>query len=57
MANRILEEECTACGLCADACPSDAINEEDDVFVIDAEACDDCGSCVDECVNEAIVEA
>ena len=57
MPYRIISDECTACGLCLDACPSEAIKEEEDVFVIDEEACDDCGSCVEECVNEAIVEA
>ncbi len=58
MAFWINPEECTACGLCEDACPTDAIseNEDEDTFVIDPEACDDCGTCVDECPNDAIAE-
>ncbi len=56
MAFRIDAEECTACGLCMDVCPSDAIKEGDDYFEIDQDACDDCGSCVDECPSDAIIE-
>ncbi|NLZ29108.1 MAG: 4Fe-4S binding protein [Firmicutes bacterium] len=56
MAFRIIPDECTACGLCADVCPSDSIQEGDDFYVIDPETCDECGACLDECPNEAIVE-
>ncbi|MGI6097764.1 MAG: indolepyruvate ferredoxin oxidoreductase subunit alpha [Dethiobacteria bacterium] len=56
MAFRILADECTACGTCIDACPSDAIKEEGDVCVIDLELCSECGTCVDECPMEAIIE-
>ncbi len=56
MAFRINSEECTACGLCLDVCPSEAIKEGEDFYVIDSDACDDCGSCVDECPSEAIIE-
>ena len=56
MAFRIDPEECTACGLCEDVCPTDAIKEGDDFYTIDPELCDDCGSCVDECPSDAISE-
>ncbi|MCZ7599209.1 MAG: 4Fe-4S binding protein [Gammaproteobacteria bacterium] len=37
-----------------DACPSEAIFEQDDVYAIDPDRCNDCGACEDECPNEAI---
>ena len=52
----VITEECTSCGSCVDACPSDAISEGDDIYKIDPEECTDCGSCVDECPSEAIIE-
>lgn len=56
MAFRILADECSACGLCADVCPSESIKEGDDFYVINSDTCDNCGTCLDECPNEAIVE-
>lgn len=49
----IVTDNCTACGACADVCPSEAITVNE-VAVIDASKCVDCGACVDECPSEAI---
>ncbi|MDR3162063.1 MAG: 4Fe-4S binding protein [Spirochaetaceae bacterium] len=57
MAYKIVAEDCVNCGVCADACPAEAIAEKDEVRWIDPEKCQDCGTCVDECPNEAIKEA
>ncbi|OIQ58901.1 ferredoxin [Moorella thermoacetica] len=54
MSHRITEE-CLACGVCADECPSGAISEGEDKYVIDPELCTDCGTCIEACPNEAIV--
>ena len=51
-----ITDDCTSCGSCMDSCPSDAISEGDDKYVIDKEECTDCGSCVDECPADAIIE-
>ncbi len=48
------KDECIGCGVCVDACPSDAIKMVDDLAVIEEELCVDCGACVDECPNGAI---
>ncbi|SFB16163.1 4Fe-4S dicluster domain-containing protein [Acetitomaculum ruminis DSM 5522] len=53
----VITDECVCCGTCIDECPSEAISEGDDKYVIDADACADCGTCADACPNEAIVEA
>ncbi len=47
--------KCTACGACADACPSDAITVGD-IAVIDAGKCVECCACVDECPSGAMTE-
>ncbi len=52
-----ITDDCVACGTCAEECPSDAINEGDDIFKINQDACTDCGTCKDVCPTEAIVEA
>jgi len=47
-------EECTGCESCVDACPTDAIEMQDDIAVVDPETCEDCGDCVEACPVEAI---
>ena len=46
-------EDCTACGICVDACPEGAISM-DDVAKANADSCIDCGICVDERTSTAI---
>ncbi len=56
MAYFIDPEECTACGVCIDECPVEAIVEGDDFYTIIADECTDCGACADVCPVEAISE-
>ena len=49
-----INEECINCGACDPSCPVEAISEQGDVRVIDAEKCTDCGACVDQCPVNAI---
>jgi len=56
MAYRITEE-CVSCGTCVPECPVEAISENDDTYVIDADACTDCGTCAEVCPTDAIVES
>jgi ferredoxin len=49
-------EECINCGACDPSCPVEAISEENDKRVIDANVCISCGVCVDTCPVSAIIE-
>lgn len=51
----IITDDCVSCGACLDQCPSEAISEGADKYVIDPDKCVDCAACVDACPNEAIV--
>lgn len=51
-----ISDECTACGTCKEACPSEAIKEGEKKYEIDPELCVDCGVCIEECPAEAISE-
>lgn len=51
-----ITEECVACGTCAEECPSGAIEEGEDQYVINREICTECGTCMEVCPTEAIIE-
>lgn len=40
---------CVQCGICAKACPEEAIHKEGDAFVIHEDECTNCGVCVEAC--------
>ena len=45
----IINDDCIACGACAEGCPVEAISEGDGKYVINADTCIDCGACADAC--------
>ncbi|HPI93429.1 MAG TPA: 4Fe-4S binding protein [Deltaproteobacteria bacterium] len=52
---RVDEAACTACGLCEEICPVEAIAvEQGDAAVVKADACIGCGLCASVCPVEAI---
>ncbi len=50
----VITDECSACGVCAENCPSEAITEGEEKYSIDAEKCSECGLCAEDCPMEAI---
>ena len=54
MAHKITDA-CMSCGTCADICPSGAVSEGKERYMIDAAKCADCGECAENCPEQAIV--
>ncbi len=51
----VVEDMCTACGLCIKACPSDAIRGgRDTIHEVDQEKCIRCGACFASCKFDAL---
>jgi NAD-dependent dihydropyrimidine dehydrogenase PreA subunit len=50
----IINDECTACGSCPEACPAGAIVEGEKYKVTDE--CTECLACVETCPTGAIVQ-
>ena len=48
--------KCTGCGACADVCPTEVFEiENDKARVARPDDCTACETCVEECMEEAIV--
>lgn len=47
---------CDQCGVCAETCPVDAIEEENGVYLIDPDVCIACGECVEACPHQVMYE-
>jgi MinD superfamily P-loop ATPase len=45
---------CEGCGICAELCRFDAINERDGVYSVDPIACEGCALCFYQCPSEAV---
>ncbi len=52
----VIKEDCISCGACAGECPTSAISEGENIFVIDPELCIECGACADVCPVDAPVQ-
>jgi len=55
MAYSIKAAECINCAACEPECPVEAISEQGNVRVIDADACTSCGACAEVCPTDAIL--
>jgi ferredoxin len=58
----MINDDCTACGVCEPECPNEAISEGDPIYVIDPEKCTECvdeeegPQCVAVCPVDCIIK-
>ncbi len=53
----IVQEECSACGICVDVCPEDVLELVGDVAEpVKDDECTACAACLEECPMGAISE-
>ena len=50
-----ITDDCTACGLCLEECPTGAISEGKEKYSISPDDCTDCGACAEVCPVDAPV--
>lgn len=48
------KNQCSACGICIEQCPANAISWVDNKAAIDMQMCIRCGTCHDACPREAV---
>lgn len=53
----IINDECVACGACAEECPASAIEDRGEKYWIDPDKCTECGTCVEVCPTNAVIES
>jgi ferredoxin len=53
----VINDECINCGACESECPTNAISQGGDKYVINAEECISCGACNGVCPVSAPNEA
>ena len=54
MPRNIIQDKCTACGVCFNSCPVDAVVKTETKYSIIKEECVDCGTCKRICKEEAV---
>lgn len=55
--NEAAPRVCVQCGLCAEACPNDAIKPNKfGVYMVNKKLCDGCGHCVEACPYHVMVK-
>lgn len=52
---QIDRDRCTGCGICVEACPTEAIAIQDGFAHINGERCNECGTCAEVCPQGAVL--